>query len=203
MINDQNLSGAPVENEVKCNVSTARVVSPLKCLECRDRYYCETRVKMKEYADLNREDRIEKLILDVHEWDIDASIHQEDYKAVLEKMLKFEIAGIERDFQKRQIQNKPLMMDSFSPPTKFKKFILDGTASGLGEIIGKFAFSAKNIKGNQLFKSDCVTLAKFICHCCVSVDRKPFKYTTLLKSLGQGRKLALEEEKIRKTEVKN
>ena len=203
MITAQKLFGAPVVGEMKCNFSPDRVFSPRECCGCSEKYYCETRFKIKVYADLGREDRIETLIRDIHELNIEKSIEQRDFKAVLEEMVKFDIAGIEREFQKRQVQNKPLILDTDLPHTENKKIVLDSNVADLGEIIGKFVFGTKNIKGNHLFKTDCVTLAKCICDCCLTVDATPFKLTTLLKYLGKGRKLAIEEEKILKKMAEN
>ena len=203
MITCKKLSGEPVVGELRCNFSPDRVFSARECCGCSDFVYCDARFKIKVYADLSREDRIENLIRDIHQLNIDKSIEQGDFKAVMEQMLKFDIATIEREFHQKQNQIRSCNTDAISSSLGSKKMVLDGTVIELGEKIGKFVFGEKNSKGNHLFKTDCVTLAKCIFECCVTVDKKSFNLDTLVKYLGKGRKLVVKDVKTPEKEADN
>ena len=154
--------------------------------------------KFKVYAGYTCVDRIAQLDYNIIIRDIFDSIANGDQKSTLINFREIEILQSKNEIESKQNESKLDDEALASLGKKKKMMVFDGTIKEIGEIMGKYYFGAKNLKGDHLFKSQCVMLAQSFCDNYVTANLERFNYKSILKSLGEGRLLALKEEKTAK-----
>jgi len=155
------------------------------CLACRRKSNIDFEEKLKKFEMLSLEDKLAAQIDYRNELDISYSIHHQDYIGVLDKLIASNKVKLDDDLKNQETKKKiDNAANRMIHPEAFK-LELDVDEGELAELMRNFILTARNKKGNQVYRGTNVNYGRWICDTITLPDKEELNYPTILKGLSK------------------
>jgi len=141
--------------------------------------------KLKKFEMLPLADKLAAQIDYRHELDISYSINPQDYIGVLDKMIAFNKVKLDGELRNQEPKKKNDDDANRMIHPEACKLELDVDEGELAEIMRNFILTARNKKGNQLYRDSNVKYGRWICNTIVLANKQDLNYYTILKGLSK------------------
>ena len=155
----------------------------LSCLRCHLKRIGIFEDQMEKFAQLPKEERLEKLIVYRHQLDVRNSIDHHDYVGTLDIMIAFLNDEIENELKFKEDKQKSDDTANKLIHAGIHKLELDIDEGELAEIIGEFFYMTMNKKGNHLFVDERTKLTDWICEVISLKNGQPLVHSTIVNRL--------------------
>ena len=188
-LNEGNPSNSSIyEPETNMMLTEERykyILPDWRCLACRRTSNIDFEENLKKFDMLPLVDKLAAQIEYRHELDISFSIHHQDYIGVLDKEIAFNKVKLD-DLMKNQEAKKKIdyAANRVIHPEAFK-LELDVDEGELAELMREFILTARNKRGNQVYRDSNVKYGRWICDSIVLTSKQELNYLTILKGLSK------------------